>query len=131
VYRSQASYPVSAFNRSTASKKVASKYIGWAPRMGTDLPITSRVLARKSEKRGKSKNVRLQPACKAKNKAGMFMIINDFYFRNGLKAWMYMKKSKLSMKSWNVVDARWDNSDLEVRFQSIFMKQCYLSSYRR
>jgi hypothetical protein len=74
VYRSHAWYPVSAFNRSTASKKlaskkVASKYIGWAPRMGTDLPITSRTVARKSEKRGKSKNVRLQPARKAKKQS--------------------------------------------------------------
>jgi hypothetical protein len=64
----------------------------------------------------------LQLRAKTKNKAGMFMIANDFYFWSRPKAGMYMKKSKLSNESWNVVDAQWDSPIRGIQFSIISMK---------
>jgi hypothetical protein len=46
----------------------------------------------------------LSPPKKFKNKAGIFMIINSFYFWNRPKAGMFMKTKMVMRKSWNVYD---------------------------
>jgi hypothetical protein len=63
------------------------------------LPYPPHVLGLLGEKGWKSKNAHLRGAQKLKNKAGMFMIINDFLFWNRPKAGMFMKTGRLFKKA--------------------------------